>query len=134
MRHTPTLKLQQHSLEAAIAIEHTQALQHENAASQAELAVLRAHPDSMPHPAKLQLPELSLALRSANDKLTLSEDALRARTAQFVDMQAAASRAHYAAESAFGAAGAARRLPRTPSTSSRGHQKARTPQVHRQQL
>ena len=91
-----------------MAIERAQALQHENTAAQAELAALRAHPDSTPHPAELQLPELSLALRSANDKLTLAEDALRARTAQFVDMQGAASRAHYAAESAFGVAAGAR--------------------------
>jgi hypothetical protein len=91
-----------------MAIERAQALQHENTAAQAELAALRAHPDSTPHPAELQLPSLSLALRSANDKLTLAEDALRARTAQFVDMQGAASRAHYAAESAFGVAAGAR--------------------------
>ena len=91
-----------------MAIERAQALQHENASAQAELAALRAHPDLTPHPAELQLPELSLALRSANDKLTLAEDALRARTAQFAEMQGAASRAHYAAESAFGVAAGAR--------------------------
>jgi hypothetical protein len=34
-----------------------------------------------------QLPELTLALRRASDKLTLAEDALRKRTAQFVDVQ-----------------------------------------------
>jgi hypothetical protein len=73
-----------------------------------ELAALRAHPDSTPHPAELQLPELTLALRRASDKLTLAEDALRERTAQFVDMQGAASRAHYAAENAFGVAAGAR--------------------------
>jgi hypothetical protein len=91
-----------------MAIERAQALQHESAAMQAELAALRAHPDSTPHPAELQLPELTLALRRASDKLTFAEDALRARTAEFVDMQGAASRAHYAAESAFGVAAGAR--------------------------
>ena len=91
-----------------MAIERAQALERENAAARAELAALRAHPDSTPHPAELQLPELTLALRRASDKLTLAEDALRARTAQFVDMQGATSRAHYAAESAFGVAAAAR--------------------------
>lgn len=91
-----------------MAIERAQALQHENTAVQAELAALRSHPDSTPRPAELQLPELTLALRRASDKLTFAEDALRARTAEFVDMQGAASRAHYAAESAFGVAASAR--------------------------
>jgi hypothetical protein len=91
-----------------MAIERAQALEHENATAHAELAVLRAHPDSTPHRAELQLPELTLALRRASDKLTLAEDALRERTAQFVDMQGDASRAHYAAENAFGVAAGAR--------------------------
>jgi hypothetical protein len=34
-----------------------------------------------------QLPELTLALHHASDKLTLAKDALRKRTAQFVDVQ-----------------------------------------------
>jgi hypothetical protein len=91
-----------------MAIERAQALEHENAATHVELAALRAHPDSTPHRAELQLPELTLALRRASDKLTLAEDALRERTAQFVDMQGAASRAHHAAENAFGVAAGAR--------------------------
>jgi hypothetical protein len=91
-----------------MAIERAQALEHENAAARAEVAALRAHPDSTPHPAEQQLRELTLALRLSSDKLTLAEDALRARTAQFVDMQGASSRAHHAAESAFGVASGAR--------------------------
>jgi Skp family chaperone for outer membrane proteins len=91
-----------------MAIERAQVLEHENVATHVELAALRAHPDSTPHPAELQLPELTLALRRASDKLTLAEDALRERTAQFVDMQGAASRAHYAADNAFGVAAGAR--------------------------
>ena len=91
-----------------MAIERAQALEHESAATRVELAALRAHPDSTPHPAELQLPELTLALRRASDKLTIAEDALRERTAQFVDMQGAASRAHHAAENAFGVAAGAR--------------------------
>jgi hypothetical protein len=53
-------------------------------------------------------PEFTLAPRRTSDKLNLAEDALCACTAQFVDMQGAASRAHYAAESAFGVAAGAR--------------------------
>ena len=91
-----------------MAIERAQALEHENAATHVELAALRAHPDSTPHPAELQLPELTLALRRASDKLTLAEDALRERTTQFVDMQGASTRAHHAAENAFSVAAGAR--------------------------
>jgi len=91
-----------------MAIERAQALEHENAAARAELAALRAHPDSTPHPAELQLPELTLALRRASEEHTRAEDDLRSRTAQFVDTQGAASRAHYAAENAFGVAAGAR--------------------------
>lgn len=91
-----------------MAIERAQAFEHENAVTRVELAALRAHPDSTPHPADLQLPELTLALRRASDKLTLAEDSLRERTAQFVDMQGAASRAHHAAENAFSVAAGAR--------------------------
>ncbi|KAH9958343.1 hypothetical protein BC827DRAFT_612750 [Russula dissimulans] len=106
--HTSALKLQRHSLEAAMAIERAQALEHENAAARAELATLRAHPDSTPRPAELQLPELTLALRRASDKLTLAEDALRTRMGHFIEIQGAASRALYAAEGALGAAASAR--------------------------
>ena len=56
----------------------------------------------------MHLPELTLALRRSSDKLTLAEDALRTRTAQFVDVQGAAGRAQYAAEAAFGVAERAR--------------------------
>ncbi|KAI0306281.1 hypothetical protein B0F90DRAFT_1622897 [Multifurca ochricompacta] len=106
--HASGLKLQRHSLEAAMAIERTQMLEHENAAARAELAALRAHPDTTPHPAELQLPELSLALRRLSDKLTLAEEALRAQISQFADMQGAAARAHHAAENAFALAVGAR--------------------------
>ena len=47
-------------------------------------------------------------MRRASDKLTLAEDALRERTAQFVDLQGAASRAHHAAENAYDIAASAR--------------------------
>jgi hypothetical protein len=91
-----------------LAIERAQALEHENATVHAELAVLRAHPDTTPHPAELQLPELTLALRRASDKLTLTEDSLRTRIAQLAEMQGAAARAHHAAENAFALAAGAR--------------------------
>ncbi|KAI9459454.1 hypothetical protein BJY52DRAFT_1265783 [Lactarius psammicola] len=85
--YTSALKLQRHSLESAMAIERAQVLEHENAAARAELAALRAHPDTTPHPAELQLPELTLALRH---------------------VQGAAARALHTAESAFALAAGAR--------------------------
>jgi hypothetical protein len=106
--HTSALKLQRHSLEAALAIERAQTLERVNAAAHTELAVLRAYPDTTPRPAELQLPELTLALRRASDKLTLAEDALRTRTAQLADTQGVADRAHHAAEQAFFLAASAR--------------------------
>ena len=91
-----------------MAIERAQVLEHENAAARSELAALRAHPDTTPHPAELQLPELTLALRRASDKLTLAEEALHTRTSQLADVQGAAARAHHAAENAFALAAGAR--------------------------
>jgi hypothetical protein len=70
--------------------------------------VLREYPDTTPHPAELQLPELTLALRRASDKLTLAEDALRTQTSQFMALQGASARAHHAAENAFSLAASAR--------------------------
>ncbi|KAI9446192.1 hypothetical protein H4582DRAFT_1904179 [Lactarius indigo] len=106
--YTSALKLQRHSLESAMAIERAQVLEQENAAARAELAALRAHPDTTPRPAELQLPELTLALRRASDKLTLAEDALRTRNSQFADIQGAAARAHHVAENAFALAAGVR--------------------------
>ena len=91
-----------------MAIERAQVLEHENAAARTELAALRAHPDTTPHPAELQLPDLTHALRRANDKLTLAEDALLTRSSQLADVQGAAARAHHAAENAFALAAGAR--------------------------
>ncbi|KAI0299793.1 hypothetical protein BC826DRAFT_1102479 [Russula brevipes] len=86
-----------------------QALEHENTAARAELVALRAYPDSTPHPAELQLPGRTLALRRTSDALTLAEEnSLCAHIVQFVEMQSAASRAHFAAESAFGVSAGAR--------------------------
>lgn len=63
MRHThPTLKLQRHSPASSLAIECSQALERESTVAHAELAILRAHPDSMLHPAKPWLPELTFTL------------------------------------------------------------------------
>ncbi|KAF8266462.1 hypothetical protein EI94DRAFT_1733027 [Lactarius quietus] len=106
--YTSAVKLQRHSLESAMAIERAQVLEQENAAARAELAALRSHPNTTPHPAELQLSRLTLALRRESDNLTLAEDALRTRTSQLADVQGAEARAHHAAENAFALAAGAR--------------------------
>ncbi|KAJ3521556.1 hypothetical protein NM688_g9001 [Phlebia brevispora] len=78
--HTASVKLQRHSLEASEALERTHAVERENARLYEEIRTLRANPDLTPHPAALQVPELSLALRRLSDKLTYTEDLLLSRT------------------------------------------------------
>lgn len=78
--HTISVKLQRHSLEASEAVERSRALERENARLHEEIHTLRTNPDLTPHPAALQVPELSLALRRLSDKLTYTEDTLLSRT------------------------------------------------------
>lgn len=62
--------------------------------------VLKAHPDVTPHPATLQVPELSLALRRLSEKLTFTEETLLERTTELThsrsDLQTAQSDAEAA--------------------------------------
>lgn len=78
--HTVSVKLQRHSLEASEALERSHALERENARLHEEIRSLRANPDLTPHPATLQVPELTLALRRLSDKLTYTEETLLTRT------------------------------------------------------
>ncbi|KAA1469298.1 hypothetical protein DENSPDRAFT_795806 [Dentipellis sp. KUC8613] len=83
--HASSLKLQRHSLESTYALEKAQALQRENAALREELAALRAHPDTSPHPAELQVPEMTISLRKLSDKLTETEQTLSTRTSELAN-------------------------------------------------
>ncbi|KAF7793199.1 hypothetical protein EIP86_004308 [Pleurotus ostreatoroseus] len=85
--HTISVKLQRHSLEASEALERSHALERENARLHEEIHTLRTNPDLTPHPAALQVPELSLALRRLSDKLTYTEDILLSRTNELVQVQ-----------------------------------------------
>lgn len=80
--HATSVKLQRHSLDTSYALERTHALESENSLLKAELAVLRAHPEIPPHPAALQVQELTIAHRRLSDKLTLTEGALLEYTAE----------------------------------------------------
>jgi chromosome segregation ATPase len=63
------------------------ALERENAILRSEVTVLRAHPDAAPHPASLQISELTLALRHVSDKLTTTEETLLLRTRELAHAQ-----------------------------------------------
>lgn len=80
-------------------------LERENDSLKSEIAILRAnpHPDASPqaHPAVLQVQQLTLSLRRLSDKLSLTEDALLARTAELTQAMGKATKAKLAAESAY---------------------------------
>lgn len=54
---------------------------------QEELETLRAHPETTPQSAALQVPELTLALRKLSDKFTLTEETLLLRSTELVHAQ-----------------------------------------------
>ncbi|EKM55118.1 uncharacterized protein PHACADRAFT_143061 [Phanerochaete carnosa HHB-10118-sp] len=80
--HAAAVKLQRHSLDTSRSLEQTNTLRQENARLREEIAVLKAHPDVAPHPAALQVQELTLALRRLSEKLTSTEDILLLRTTE----------------------------------------------------
>ncbi|EIW84667.1 hypothetical protein CONPUDRAFT_162038 [Coniophora puteana RWD-64-598 SS2] len=81
--HTAAVRLQRHSLETSYSTDRVHILERENARLTEELALMRAHPDTTPHPATIQVQELTLALRRASEKLDAIEHTLSERTAQF---------------------------------------------------
>ncbi|KZT71338.1 hypothetical protein DAEQUDRAFT_810018 [Daedalea quercina L-15889] len=85
--HAASVKLQRHSLDTTHAIERAYALESENAKLREEVATLKAHPDTAPHPAELQVQELTIAHRRLSDKLTLTEEALFSRTSELISTQ-----------------------------------------------
>ncbi|KAH9950225.1 hypothetical protein B0H21DRAFT_803077 [Amylocystis lapponica] len=99
--HATSVKLQRHSLETSDALEHAHVLERENALLKDEAAVLRAHPQAAPHPAALQVPELTLALRRLSDKLTLTEESLLVRTNELTSARSDLAKAQFESESAY---------------------------------
>lgn len=94
------MKLQRHSLDTSHALEQAHALQNENARLREELETLRAKPDVTPHPATLQVQELTLALRRLSDKLTSTEDTLVSRTTELTHVRSDLTKAQSDAEAA----------------------------------
>ncbi|GBE81828.1 hypothetical protein SCP_0402010 [Sparassis crispa] len=99
--HATSVKLQRHSLETSHALERAYALEGENVALKDEVIALRASPDICPHPASLQVPELTLALRRLSDKLTLTEETLLARTHELATARTDLLKAESETESAY---------------------------------
>ncbi|KAF8350375.1 hypothetical protein F5887DRAFT_1208425, partial [Amanita rubescens] len=102
--HTTSIKLQRQSLDATRAHDRLFILERENDVLRKEIVVLRAypHPDASPdaHPAVSQVKQLSLSLRQLSDKLSLTEEALLARTADLTHALSKAKRAMLATDSA----------------------------------
>lgn len=105
--HTASVKLQRHSLETTRAHDRSQHLERENAALKAELAVLRAnpHPDvsngTLNAKAASQVQQLTLSLRRLSDQLSLTEEKLATRTAEFTHAKSDVAKAKLTAESAY---------------------------------
>ena len=102
--HTTSIKLQRQSLDAARAHDRLSLLERENDVLRKEIVVLRAHPhpDASPdaQPAVSQVKQLSLSLRQLSDKLSLTEEALLARTTDLANALSKAKKAMLAADSA----------------------------------
>ncbi len=102
--HTTSIKLQRQSLDATRAHDRLSILERENDVLRKEIVVLRAHPhpDASPdaHPAVSQVKQLSLSLRQLSDKLSLTEEALLARTTDLAHALSKAKKAMLATDSA----------------------------------
>lgn len=92
-------------MDSANAHERILQLERENTLLKSEISVLRAnpHPDTLPHahPAALQVQQLTLSLRRLSDKLSLTEDALFARTTELAHAQSEVVKAKHAMDGAY---------------------------------
>ncbi|KAI0080533.1 hypothetical protein K474DRAFT_1704606 [Panus rudis PR-1116 ss-1] len=98
--HSAAVKLQRHSLDTSHALERAHLLETENVRLKEEVEILRANPDVTPHPAALQVPELTLALRKLSDKLTFTEEALLSRTTELATANVALATAKHELDAA----------------------------------
>ncbi|KAJ3564956.1 hypothetical protein NP233_g7953 [Leucocoprinus birnbaumii] len=87
--HASAVKLQHHSLSASRALERAHALEHENSVLNNELHVLRSNPQTSSSLSKESADrnqestsQLTLSLRTLNEKLTATETILAQRTAE----------------------------------------------------
>ncbi|KAJ7574001.1 hypothetical protein C8J56DRAFT_839445 [Mycena floridula] len=105
--HSASVKLQRFSLDTSNAHDKLVLLERENALLKSELGLLRANPtpQSLPDPT---VPQLTLSLRRLSDKLSLTEEALLARTTELLHAQSELAKAKSSEESAYALAARAR--------------------------
>ncbi|KAF8886068.1 hypothetical protein CPB84DRAFT_1787910 [Gymnopilus junonius] len=103
--HSSAVKLQRHSLDVARSHERAVHLERENDVLRSELALLRAnpHPNAQisPDEGQRQVQELTLSLRRLSHKLSLTEEALLAKTTELISAQAQTAKAVANAENAY---------------------------------
>ena len=82
--HSSSVRLLRHSLSTSQALERTHALQHENSVLNNELQALRSLflSDKSPEADRQSINQLTLSLRTLNEKLTATEILLASRTAE----------------------------------------------------
>ncbi|CCM00489.1 uncharacterized protein FIBRA_02523 [Fibroporia radiculosa] len=99
--HATSVKLQRHSLDTSHALERTHALEIENARLKEEVVVLRTVPEATPHPASLQVQELTLAHRRLSDKLTLTEETFQGTIAELTQSRSDLAKAQHDIDAAY---------------------------------
>ena len=97
------MKLQRYSLDTARTHERAVSLKRENDLLKAELAVLRATPTptDLSFSSQADIQELTLSLRKLSHKLTLTEEALLAKTEALITAQADLTKAQIGLEVAY---------------------------------
>ncbi|TFY77590.1 hypothetical protein EWM64_g6419 [Hericium alpestre] len=133
--HASALKLQRHSLDSTYALERAQTLQRENAALREELAALHGHPDTSPHPAALQVPEMTISLRRLSDKLTEIEGTLVSRTRELANTLSDVNKLKHEAAGAYQASADVRAREEEAKAREREmHRKVRAAEEERQMM
>lgn len=84
--HSSSVRLLRHSLSSSQALERTHALQHENSVLNNELHALRSLflSNKSPEADRQSINQLTLSLRTLNEKLTATEILLASRTAELL--------------------------------------------------
>ncbi|KXN87174.1 hypothetical protein AN958_09100 [Leucoagaricus sp. SymC.cos] len=101
--HASSVKLQHHSLSTSRALERAQALEHENSTLSNEVNTLRSnpHPSSSTQDSQESINQLTLSLRTLNEKLTTTENLLARRTTELTQTLGELQKSKSATETAY---------------------------------
>ncbi len=103
--HTSSLKLQHHSLSTSRALDRVQVLEHENGVLNDELAVLRSvsspSANFKSNGKESQVDQLTLSLRTLNEKISATESMLARRTHELAYTQAELTKQKLATDAAY---------------------------------